>query len=111
MKALYPPSFESSVLESALKKKSTFNTKLQFPLLFRTASQPHTKPRTQSDSAYEQMMNRIFGLTMEETTVRWRKVCNEEFCNLYSSLNIIAANQEDEMGCKYRTQQRGVGNN
>jgi len=34
---------------------------------------------------------RIFGPKRDEVTGEWRKLCNEELNNLYSSLNIIGA--------------------
>ena len=34
-------------------------------------------------------MNRIFGPTRDEVTEEWRKLCNEELNDLYSSPNII----------------------
>jgi len=35
------------------------------------------------------MMVRIFGPMREEVTVEWRKLHNEEFCDLYHTTNII----------------------
>jgi hypothetical protein len=38
---------------------------------------------------FNRVLRRIFGLKRDEVTVGWRKLHNEEFCNLYSSPNII----------------------
>jgi hypothetical protein len=50
-------------------------------------------------------LGRIFGPKRDEVTGEWIKVCNEEFNNLYSSLNIVSGDQikKNEMGGECRT--------
>jgi hypothetical protein len=35
------------------------------------------------------VLRRIFGLKRDEVTGEWRKLCNKELCDLYSSPSII----------------------
>jgi hypothetical protein len=46
------------------------------------------------------VLRRIFGPKRDEVTGEWRKLHNEELCDLYSSPSIIKTNQveEDEIG-------------
>ena len=39
------------------------------------------------------VLGRIFGPTRDEVTGEWRRLCNEELNNLYSSPNIIRVNR------------------
>jgi hypothetical protein len=49
----------------------------------------NTKRKTQTGSVWERVINRMLGLTLEETTAGMRKINNEVPCNLYYSLNAI----------------------
>jgi hypothetical protein len=53
------------------------------------------------------MLRRVFGPNRDEVTGEWRKLHNEEFSDLYSSLNIIKKN---EMGraCSRYGERRGA---
>jgi hypothetical protein len=46
------------------------------------------------------VLRRIFGPKGEEVAEGWKRLCNEELCNLSTSLNIIRVIQvkKDEMG-------------
>jgi hypothetical protein len=57
------------------------------------------------------VLRRIFGQKMDEVTESWRKLHNEELCNLYSLQNLIRINKSRRMrweGNVTRMERRGM---
>jgi hypothetical protein len=52
------------------------------------------------------VLRRIFGPKRDEVTGKWRKLHNEELCDLYSSPSIIRMIKINEMGRPYCTNGR-----
>jgi len=57
----------------------------------------NTMRRTQTVTVCERVMNRMLGLTLEETTAGWRKINNEVSCNVYCSLTAITVIKSRKM--------------
>jgi hypothetical protein len=50
---------------------------------------PYAKGRTQIEGVWNRVLMRLFGPKREEVAGSWRRLHDEELCNLYTSPNII----------------------